>query len=178
MRKVFSLPGIAVLVVSSASASAWWSNYGYAPYAYAPYGYMAPAMTEEQQKQAAERYTQAMEAQRKAAEAFALQQAEAHKQFTTNMPTVPQVMPGLQSREEVIKEMEIRRAARNREIDARRAEIHRRHPAPTSHGRAERIKELEARHAARARNMEARRAKMQEEMDERRARFEKAKDNR
>lgn len=177
MKKVFNLPAIAVLVVSSASASAWWNNYGYAPYGYAPYGYIAPAMTEEQQKQAAEQYTQAMEAQRKAAEAFALQQAEAHKQFTPNLPTVPPVMPGLQSHEEAIKEMEIRRAARTREMDARRAEIHRRHPTPASHDRAERIKELEARHAARARNMEARRAKMREEMNARRARFEKAEKN-
>jgi hypothetical protein len=171
MKKVFKVPAIAAMVVGSASVSAWWGNngyYGYAPYGYAPYGYIAPAMTEEQQKQAAEQYAQAIEAQRKAAEAFAQQQAEAYKQFTANMPAAPQARsgfpgfqrPGFQSREEAIKEME-----------ARRAEIHRRHPVQRSHDRAERIKEMEARHAERKKKMEARRAKMQEEMEARRAEF-------
>ena len=61
-------------------------------------------------------------------------------------------MPGYKSHEEVIKEMESRRAEMQKEMDARRAQME---------------KEMEARRAQMEKEMEARRA----EMDARRAQF-------
>ena len=73
-----------------------------------------------------------MEAQRAASEAFAKQQAEAYQQFTANAPQAPRnampafqapEFPPFQSREEVIKQMEARRASVQKQMDARRAEF-------------------------------------------------------
>ncbi|MCP4400050.1 MAG: hypothetical protein GY801_22435 [bacterium] len=204
MKTVIKVTAIATLIAASASASAWIGNNSYgAPYGYAPYGYAVPAMTEEQQKamagqqkQVAEQHAKAIQAHRQAAEAFAKQQAEAYKLFTANAPQAPLAMPGshrpgfagFQSHDEVIRQMEARRAQmekqfpapsfRNREemikeMDARRAEAEKRFAARSVPGFGSVPADMRSREEA-IKEMEAYRAKMQKQMNERRAEFEKA----
>ncbi len=154
----------ASLVALSSGAAAWWADpYGY----YGPYGPVPPLTGERPEamnRAQAERFLQAVEAQRKFAEQLSTERPE---RFRTPPPP---------SRNDRSAEITAQRDRMDRQIEGRRAEIARQieeqralspgGPPPTSPEIAARREEIE-------RESEARRNEIRREIDEQRAAAER-----